>query len=524
LPPDRTSPAAIGPLVLSSIGAAIGGTLYFLGFLGFGGWPLLGIFLVPFWWSLDRASRQGRLAPMGVGFVFGFVAYAGGHVWLLRLVDVFLSGDVVLGGALWLLYGLAFAGGFAAYGLLYGVLRRRGAGLATAGVATWVGLEWLQPWPFPVHAGAALIDALPLVQIADLGGTLLLGGLIGAGNLLIFETSSWLAGHRVRPLRVWGVVGGCFVLTLVYGAIRTDQLERRIDQAASLRVGIVQANLGPLEKRSQAVVGHRQHLEQTRALLAESPVDLVVWPETAFMRALRGPLPLSGRLVAGEIEVPLLFGATLLDHSGMEPVQFNSALLIARDGMIRDAYRKNLLIPIAEFVPFRGLLPGLDAALPHAQHFRASQDTSPLRLDDWRIAVAICYEAVRPAFVRRLVEKTQANLLVTLANDAWFGDSQEPRIHLQLARMRAVENRLYLVRATNSGSSAIVDPLGRFVTQSGVLERANLHGVVRRMDERSLYSRLGDWPGLLAVVAIFIGAWRLMRRSTSGTSPADRGA
>jgi len=294
------------------------------------------------------------------------------------------------------------------------------------------------------------------------------------------------------------------IVVLAYGRVRTASLERAAAVAPGMRVGVVQANLGLLEKRMQGVLGHRRHLEQTRELLAAGDVDLVVWPETAYVRGLRRPLPISGRPIREDLSVPLLFGASSVWEEDGRRVTANSALLIDADGTIRDAYDKNLLIPLTEYVPLAAYLPAIARWFPHVQDFGAATDTPALRLGPWRIATPICYEAIRPDFVRRMMARAQPNLLVTLANDAWFGDSAEPWMHLALARLRAVEHRRYLVRATNSGISAIVDPTGRIIVQSGLLTRESLRGTVRLLEQTTLYARLGDWPGWLSLAIVLV--------------------
>jgi apolipoprotein N-acyltransferase len=410
----------------------------------------------------------------------------------------------VLGVVLWIGYGAWFAAGFAVYAALFHAVRRRGWSFAVAGIPPLVAVEWLQPQLFPVYAGSALVGATAWVQVADLGGPLLLSALVGTANLVAFEAWRWWRGRRPAPVAVFAAATVLALAVVGYGRVRTAALETAIGAAPTLRVGIVQANLGVLEKRMQSVLAHRRHLEQTRELLAAGDVDLVVWPETAYVRGIRRPLPISGRTVLGDVAVPLLFGAGSVWEEDGRRVKANSAFLAGADATIRDVYDKNLLIPLAEHVPLAGVVPAIGRWFPHVQDFRAASDTPALRLGPWRIATPICYEAIRPEFVRGMVARSRPHLLVTLANDAWFGDSQEPWLHLALARLRAVEHRRFLVRATNSGVSAVVDPMGRIVARTGLLVRENLRATVRPLEGETLYARLGDWPGWLsaAVVAV----------------------
>jgi apolipoprotein N-acyltransferase len=267
----------------------------------------------------------------------------------------------------------------------------------------------------------------------------------------------------------------------------------------------VQGNLGIQEKGVQAAADHRRYLEQTRALVAGGALDLVVWPETVYTRGLRGPLPISGELIRADIRVPLLFGGAFIDGESGQRRIYNSALLAGADGVIRDVYEKNLLIPFTEYVPFADLVPALGARFADASHFAAATAVPPLSLGTWRIVTPICYEAVRPAFVRRMMREARPHLIVTLANDAWFGDSQEPALHLAMAKFRAIEHRRYLVRATNSGISAVIDANGREIARAGLLTRENLVASVALLDQSTLYTRWGDWLGWLCV-AILIAA------------------
>ena len=485
--------------------AALGGALYFLGYLGWGVWPCLLVFLAPLWVALDDAAREPVAESLLLGMIFGLTAYAGGFLWLWYLVATFLDGNRAFGVALWIVFGLWFAAGFGLYAVIFRGIRRRGWPMALAGIPPLLVVEWLQPQLFPLYAGAGLIAAPLLAQTADLGGPLLLTALLGVPSLALVVTWRWRQGRAPRPVAAWAATLALAGVVLAYGGWRIGAVEAAARSAPELRVGIVQANLGVMEKELQAVLTHRRHLEQTRELLADGPLDLVVWPETAYVRGLRRPLPISGQLVREDIRVPLLFGASSVYEEAGRRQSANAAFLVGADGMIRDAYDKNLLIPLAEYVPLAGLLPPLARWFPHVGEFRASSEMPALALGPWRLAVPICYEAIRPEFVRRMVRASEPHLLVTLANDAWFGRSEEPWLHLGLARLRAVEQRRYLVRATNSGISAVVDPAGRLVVRSGLFTRENLRAAVRPLTEGTVYARLGDWPGWAALVLVLMG-------------------
>jgi len=480
--------------------ATASGVLYFLGYLGWGIWPCLLVFLVPLWRALDGARALHRGASTGGGF--GAVAYVGGFTWLWHLVDPFLDGNHLVGAVLWLAYGAWFAAGFALYGLTVRAIRTHGWSMALAGVPPLLVLEWLQLQIFPLYAGNALVTFPVWAQAADIGGPLLLTGLLGYANVVVFEAWAWWRGERARPTALALVAVLVAAITFGYGRLRMGMVDGRMGDAPALRVGVVQANLDVLRRDALSVQSHERHLAQTRELLAGGDLDLVVWPESAYVRGLRRPLPISGRPIRKELSVPLLFGAASVVEQGGRRRKSNSAFLVDADGEIRDGYDKNLLIPLAEYLPLAGVLGPLSRWLPRSEEFGAADTIPVLHLGTWRIATPICYEAIRPEFVRRMVQHARPHLLITLANDAWFGDSQEPWLHLALARLRAIEHRRWMVRATNSGISAIIDPAGRIVAETGVLTRANLRGVVHLLDGETVYGRLGDWPGWVAIVVV----------------------
>ena len=501
-PPERSRARRAEPVPIAALAwAACGGALFCLGYVGFGIWPLALVAWAALFVALEAVRPRGAAATALAGFVFGFVAHAGGYAWLWRLVDVFLGGRVALGAALWSAHAAWFSASYALYALLYRAIRTRGWPVALAGAAPLVVVEWLYPQLFPPHLGDALVDRTRLVQIADLGGPLAVTALAVLVNAAVFETARWARGRSPTPIGTWLAAGLALVGAALYGGHRLAALERASADAPALQVGIVQGNADVLAKRRDPEQTHALYLAETRELVARGPLDLVVWPETVYTRGIQGPLPVAGRPIRGDVDVPLLFGAASVrtDADGRSRT-YNSAFLVGADGAIRDGYDKNLLVPFAERLP-GAFGAALRALLPHAQDFGASDAVPPLRLGAFRIATPICYEAAVPGFVRRMVREARANLVVMLSNDAWFGDSQEPWIHLAVARMRAIEQHRFVVRATNSGLSAVIDPAGRLVVRSGLLTRETLRGAVRALDGETLYARAGDWLGWLAAIA-----------------------
>lgn len=483
--------------------AVIAGVFHFLGFVGFGLWPLAFASLALLWQAVDTTQRGLAWAAV-VGFVFGWVSYVGGYFWLWHIVDVFLAGNLLLGGVVWLADSIWFALRYALYAALYRAVRRRGASRALAGVPALVLVEWCYPLLFPVHFGHTLTEQTTFIQMSDLGGPLLLTAFAASLSATLLETWRWYRAVRSAPTAMWICAGSAVVVAWIYGTVRIADVEAMVAAAPALRVGIVQGNLGVQEKGRQSERDHHRYLEQTRELLRGGDLDLVVWPETVFTRGLRGPLPVSGELIRAELRVPLLFGAVFVGVDDGQRLAYNSALLVGGDGVIREVYRKNLLVPFTEFVPFAERIPALAHRFADASHFAAAADVPALSLGAWRISTPICYEAVRPAFVRRMMNEAKPHVIVTLANDAWFGASQGPWLHLAMAKLRAVEQRRYLVRATNSGISAIVDPAGRIVARTGLLTRENLRADVAMLDETTTYASRGDGVGWLAALCVIV--------------------
>jgi apolipoprotein N-acyltransferase len=446
---------------------------------------------------------------LALGWTYGTVSCAGGYHWLVEFLEVFSGYGDAASALFWLLFSAYLGFNFALYGLIYGTLRRRGWQTSLVAIPPLLLIEWLYPALFPTYLGNGLHEQTILVQIADLGGPMLITALAALVNLSAYE--AWRGWRKQRSgwPRVLGVTGAALALSMLYGTVRIGQVEAKMAVAPVLRMGIVQVNMGIFEKRAEAVEGHRRHLEQSRQLEQEGELDLIVWPESAYMGSLPRQLPWSARQIRRDLVTPILFGAVSSEIADGQRKIYNTVFMTDHDGVVRSSYDKTYLLMFGEYLPFGDTFPILYELSPNSGRFTAGSHVRPVILGPWRISTPVCYEDVLARFTRRMVREAKPHVLINLTNDAWFGDTQEPSIHLALSEYRAIEHRRYMVRATNSGISAVVDPVGRVVAQTGVLTRENIRYDVHMLEGETLYGLLGDWPGWLALGAIL---WMLIRR------------
>lgn len=464
-------------------------------------WAWLGAFagVAALAWSLERAESLSAAAFIGVAF--GWSGYVAGFFWLQPALASFWEGRFALSWAVWLVWGVWVALRFVVVAAAFRMLRTRGIGVVASLTFPWVAVEWLYPSVFPFFLANPLIDQTWIAQAASLGGPLLVSAWACAVSALVAGWASALA-RRGRVSRTeWSTVLIGTIALVGHGVHAQSSIGRQLRDADTVTVGIVQANVDVMQKRTERALSHRRYVERSRSLISKADVDLLVWPETSYLYALPRTLPLSGAAVLTDLEVPLLFGGIRRDEEGK---RFNSALVVGSDGMIRSAYDKRFLIPFAEFVPFGDRFAWWADNAPTLSRFAVGEALAAVELGDLRIATPICYETIRPRYVRALVRESHPQLLVSLTNDGWFGDSPEPRIHLRLARFRAIEHRRFLVRATNTGISAVIDPLGRVLEQGPLFESASIVAEVRLLDRETLYGSLGDFPGYASTLAALL--------------------
>ena len=505
-PPSETAaeaPLAVRPALTAKIAyplAVLSGFLYFLAFPGVDVWPLAFVALVPLILAL-RGQTPRR--AFGLGWAAGFTMTMCGFYWLLTMLRVFSGFGTPLCLVFMAILCAYQAGRIGLTGWLYGRAEARGWPRAPVFALAFVAGELVFPLLFPWYYGATVHNAPVFLQVADLGGGYLVGLVLVAANLGLAE----LLAARLPQLgspppnrRVLIAAVAVPALGLLYGYPRMLQVDAKARDAEPVKVGIVQGNQ-PLTGKHQALP---VHMTRTAELKAKG-VDLVVWSEGASgMANLESPdYAHVRRFISNRLGVPTIIGTLLARKDGDHFRYFNTALLSAANGAILGRYDKEYLLAFGEYLPFGETFPILYEWSPNSAALSSGTSLDPLPMGEHRISTLICYEDILPGYVNRMVQHADPDLLVNLTNDAWFGDSTEPWIHLALSQLRAVEHRRYLIRSTNSGVSAMIDPVGRVPLHGGTFTEEALIGVAKFMRQRTVYEILGDWPWVLSSLAIF---------------------
>jgi apolipoprotein N-acyltransferase len=491
------------PLLL----AAASAVLLIASFPPVGMWPLAWVAFVPLFFALHG---EGARRPALTGFVFGFVFFLGTVYWVVH--SMFFYGGVGLASSVPVM--LLLVAYLAIYPALFGLFFRLSGIGGTAArhggsfwtqltvPAAWTALEFARgslftgfPW---VVAGYTQAAWPPLVQVADIIGVWGISFLLLLVNWTVFLALRAVVGRdRTFPVREAVVAAVILTLTVVYGFMKIGAIDDRAASWKAVRAAVLQGNI------DQSVKWDRSFRESTIDIYAALTHDaagdgarLIVWPETAVPFYLASDTEESAvvRGIADGAGAYVLTGSPSyrfnLDTG--RPEFLNSAYLLGPAGEISGRFDKVHLVPFGEYVPFKRLLFFVDKLTEGVGDFVAGPGPYPIAFDSSGIGVLICYEAIFPRLAAAHVNNG-AGVLVNITNDAWFGRTSAPYQHFQMSVLRAVENRVFLLRAANTGISAVVDPAGRVINQTALFEQAAVVEDIRLREGRpTFYTARGD--------------------------------
>ena len=502
--PAPESPAAVPPRFAAALLlASLAGVLTVSPMLHEPLWPLAWVGLLPLFVALRGVSAAKAFV---LGWWTETLMYGLGAYWLINTMVDF--GSIPLPLSLLFFVIVAIANGVR-MGLFAWWVRRMQSHESPwwcrllLPACAFVALDFVFPRVFPWYLGFLQYPALPLIQVADLTG------IHGVSFILVLCSAGAAACVAARQspagagrYRVAAVVGGVVLLQVGYGLWRMPQVAAAMQQAESLRVALVQSNLGIEENRNGAK--RREHLrllsEMSAATLAQEP-DLVIWPESAYPYALATQEPFLYLPEGTTNEVPWLVGGMAYEGPDDARRLFNSTWLVAPGQQVIGRYDKHVLLAFGEYVPMRRYLPFLGSISPAIGNFTPGQGTRLLNLPGGAsIGPLICYEDIMPQ-PARLAARRGARVLVNLTNDMWFGPTRAPYQHRNAAAFRAVENRRSLVRVTNTGVTSIIDAMGREQAALPIYQRDTLIDDVAALEMSTVYQRFGDWFAWLCCVA-----------------------
>jgi apolipoprotein N-acyltransferase len=393
---------------------------------------------------------------------------------------------------------------YAFFGLWVGWGARRGVLNPLTVSAAFALTEWVRangPVANPFALLAYSQSGNPFAQISDLAGPYGVGMLIVAVNVAIAGLVIPALGGR-HPLRRMGLTVAVVILAFGYGHWR---LQQDFGHGESLQVALVQGAVArELEwDRSTRGANLERYLSLTREAGKRSP-DLVFWPEFAVDFYLREATVQRARLLDGvrAVGADLVLGGSHYRFAKQDPDQdheertdyFNSVFVVDSMGRLRtDRYDKRRLVPFAEYGPFGDSLRAKTAV------YVPGDEPRLLAVRGMQLGAFICGESLHPEIARELA-MAGAELLANPSNDYWFGHPQAAAHQLQVASLRAIENRRYLVRPTSTGISAVVDPHGHTLVRSQGQGPEILHASLRRSSTVTPYHRVGEGP-LVAAAA-----------------------
>jgi apolipoprotein N-acyltransferase len=492
-------------------------------------WPVLALTLPVLVWLIDGAGAgmNGTRAAFAAGWWFGFGYFLAGLYWIgmALLVEAdrfawFLPAAVIgIPAGLALFTGLGTA--------LAHRLWTTGPARILAFASAMTAAEWLRghiltgfPWN---SFGQALAATPALAQTASLVG---LWGLTVIA-LVTLASPAVLADPPEATKRKW-LLPAVSVLLLAcmagFGIYRLQTTE--VGTVAGVRLRIMQPNLPQDEKFRPAAKQKVLDLYSSVSDRATAPdrnglrdVTHLIWPESAFPFFLeREPDALAQIADLLPPNVVLITGAARVEDKPAvgEPRVYNSIRVIGDNGAILSTYDKVHLVPFGEFLPFQAFLEslGLEQLTRVRGGFTPGSGLRPLSIPRAPTAAPlICYEAIFPGAV--LPDGQRPGWLLNVTNDAWFGDTPGPHQHFAQARLRTIEEGLPLVRAANSGISAVVDPLGRVVRRLELGRDGVLDASLPQMFPATIYARFRDVPTLLAVILLAVFAAAAKRHRSS---------
>lgn len=461
------------------------------------------IALVPLLYAIKDLSAG---ISFRIGFITGLVHFLSLLYWLVPVMRTYGYLPMYLSVSVLFLLAAFLALFIALFSTALTAVGRRPAGCLTMIPLIWVALEYIRsfifsgfPWEL---LGYSQYNRLQLIQISDILGVYGLSVLIALVNGAIFITLLYFAKRRWQRTDITKrLAAGSMIalilgvaLTWTYGHWRLKTIDSLITIAPKTRIAVIQGNIDQAVKWDPAfqIETIKKYNHLSASVIKQRP-DLIVWPESATPFYFLYDVKPSELVFEGirQTATDYLIGSPSFMRTGGMVEYFNSAYLISPKNKTMGQYDKTHLVPFGEYVPFKKWLPFLGKIVAQVGDFRAGKVGKTLPWRNEQLGVQICYEIIFPQLSRAMA-KNNASMLINITNDAWFGKTSGPYQHFSMTVFRAVENRRALVRSANTGISGFIDPAGRVLASTALLEDAVATQMMPLLKERSIYTHIGD--------------------------------
>ncbi len=380
--------------------------------------------------------------------------------------------------------------------------------------ALWTSLEYLRSVAYILGfswgaIGYSQVFFTHIIQISDIFGVYGVSFLIMLVNAALFFIFGLIYDKPVIKKKILYasiVIITSLAFTLLYGNRQIRLIDTDIAKADKKKIAIVQGNIDQTIKWNKNFIEQiiKKYINLSLSLKKDKP-ELIVWPETAvpYLPKLEIGLIKSIRECANQTEAYFLIGSHGITIEKERDFLLNSAYIMNPDGNISARYDKSHLVPFGEYVPFGDWLPFIKKIVVGDHDFMPGEKGKTIKWNNCNLGIQICFETIFPEIAGKMA-KNNADIFLNITNDTWFGNSDAPYRHFEIAVFRAVENKKSLVRSANSGISGAIDPLGRIIATTPLFEEAAETYTVPILKKKTLYARCGDFFAIICIAVSFI--------------------
>ncbi|MCP4482012.1 MAG: apolipoprotein N-acyltransferase [bacterium] len=479
--------------------------LFFLSFPKFNQSYLAFLAIIPFYFFITNLKSSKKVIM--ASFCIGLLVNLGFFYWIVptfqmakinffvALISCFLISAYLT--LYWLVFGLSIYYFRSYYFLLAGI---------------WVILEYLRTYclsGFPWNLlGYSQWNNLVFIQSVDFFGVYGLSFLVIIVNFLFCALFNYYHGNELsRCNQAVASLGESthlkqkkqiilmvfiIIANLIYGFFRLAQKDKFFKESPTVKIGLLQGNINQYEKFDNKYL---EHIRKEYLGLMDQNIDLYIWPETAFPYSYKGSI---GSFFEGVDLQAQIIGSFVVENGQY----FNGAILLDRDLRKLGTYKKNHLVPFGEVLPFKAFIEKFLPAVKYVGGLNYGDGYDSLELNGVKFGTSICFETLFGNEIRQFVLKG-ANVLVNISNDAWYLRTSAPYQHFSFNIFRAIENRRYLVRAANTGISAVISATGKVLARTSLNEKECLVYEVPLKKGQTIYSLFGDWFVWLNFILVF---------------------